>query len=259
MRRDCPQVLSRETDLSSSKANRRHEMPIVYTDGDIRQLMFADGIVQSEMMLSKPDYLLLEYTRAMMAFVLFQPNPRDILMLGLGGGSLAKFCRRCFPASRVTVVELNADVIGLREQFAIPADDPHFRIIHGDAVDHVRTLSAAADVILVDGYTRDGMPSALGSAEFYADCRRALRENGVLAANLHRNDGAYWNTIRHLASAFDQQTCRLKSVAGSNHIYFALNSPTAARRLLQWLISRRDGFGSRLNQLLVRSIVASLG
>jgi spermidine synthase len=254
-----------ETGTFSSGADRGYDIPIVYTDGDIRQLMFADGIVQSEMMLSKPDYLVLDYTKAMMAFVLFQPEPRSILMLGLGGGSLAKFCRRCFPTTSITVVELNSDVINLRKQFAVPADDQYFRIIHNDGINYIKTLSASVDVILVDGYTRDGMPSAFGSSKFYDDCRRALRDNGILVVNLHSNDGAYRSTTRHMDAAFDHRTCRFRSVAGNNHIYFALNSPASGSRLLpsrllltQWLISRHNGFGSMMNRLLMRWIVESL-
>ena len=61
------------------------------------------------------------YTRAMMAFLLFNPEPRHVLMIGLGGGSLAKYCHRKLPATRITVLELDHDVIALRAKFGIPA------------------------------------------------------------------------------------------------------------------------------------------
>jgi hypothetical protein len=49
----------------------------------------------------------LEYTRGMMAFLLFQRMPRDIALIGLGGGSLAKYIHRHLPDSRLTALEIN--------------------------------------------------------------------------------------------------------------------------------------------------------
>jgi len=58
------------------------------------------------MRLSAPDTLELHYTRTMMSFLLFSPQPRRALMIGLGGGSIAKFMRRFMPDTQLTVVEI---------------------------------------------------------------------------------------------------------------------------------------------------------
>lgn len=244
---------------SRKAASARHGAPIVYTDGDRRVLMFGDAVVQSEMRLSAPDELVLAYTRAMLLFALFHPRPRRILLLGLGGGSLAKFCHRHFPGADITAVELDARVIALRGQFGLPDDGPNFRVVHGDAIAYLAALPEPVDVILADAYAPGGMPPAFGSDQFYADCRRALRDGGVLAANLHRREREYQAIIKRMAQAFDHRTCRLKSVAGSNHIYFAVSCPPGQRRfppqralLLQRLIALRGGFGALLNLLLMR-------
>ena len=52
------------------------------------------------MSLDEPDALVTAYTRKMMAFLLFNPAPKRIAMVGLGGGSLAKFCYRNLPKPR---------------------------------------------------------------------------------------------------------------------------------------------------------------
>ena len=165
--------------------------PLVHTDGDRRRLEFCPGMIQSEMLLSRPDHLLLRYARAMMCFTLFVPRPRHILMVGLGGGSLLKFCHRYLPETRITVLELRADVIALREQFMVPPDDARLRIIETDAVSYIRQHPASADVLLLDGFDASGLPPALGSARFYADCLRALVPGGVLVANLFNYDPHY--------------------------------------------------------------------
>src|SRR3990170_8224255 len=76
----------------------------------VRMLHIGGNAVQSAMRLSAPDALELDYTRAMMAFLLFFPAPQDLLMVGLGAGSIPRFMRARMPDARVTVVEINPGV-----------------------------------------------------------------------------------------------------------------------------------------------------
>jgi len=63
----------------------------------VRRLHIGGDAIQSAMRLSAPDTLELEYTRAMMAFLLFCPKPQDVLMVGLGAGSIPRSCARAWP------------------------------------------------------------------------------------------------------------------------------------------------------------------
>jgi spermidine synthase len=241
--------------------------PLVSTGGGLRTLAFAPGEVQSEMRLSRPAELMLAYSRAMMCFALFVPRPRHILMVGLGGGSLAKFCHRHFPHARITVVELRADVIALRAQFCVPPDDERFTVVHADAAGYLAGAADSVDVLVVDGFDRAGLPAALGSSKFYADCRRALRHGGVLVANIFSYDPRYPAMLGRLQLMFGGQVCWFDQVAGNNRILFAVKAPldadaapapgraVAVRRLLAW--RRGLGFGV-LNRLLVRALVGYL-
>ncbi|MEO7495296.1 MAG: fused MFS/spermidine synthase [Massilia sp.] len=225
------------------------------------------GNIQSEMLIARPDALVLPYCRAMMAFALFVPRPRHIVMVGLGGGSLAKFCHRHFPAARITVFELRADVIALREVFCVPPDDARFRVVHADATGAIAALAGEVDVLLVDGYDACGLPPALGSSRFYADCRRALADGGVLCANVFSYDPQYGAILGRLRLMFGNHVCWLERVAGNNRILFAVKAgfdpaPGApaprALRVARWL-DRRHGLGAGwLNRLLVRSLVILL-
>ena len=247
--------------------------PLVRTRNGRRTLEFAPGDIQSEMLLARPDALVLDYTRAMMCFALFVPRPRHILMVGLGGGSILKFCHRHFPDCRITVVELRADVIALRGQFGIPPDDARLRVIHGDAVDHVRLLAARADippydVLLVDGFGADGLPPSLAGAAFYRDCRAVLADGGVLVANVFTYDPRYPEVLDALDTVFAGRSCWFDKVAGNNRIVYALNAPGEAgsgavpalpARRLREALARRRGLGlGWLNRLAVRLVVAWL-
>jgi spermidine synthase len=241
--------------------------PLVCTRGDLRTLEFMPGNVQSEMRLSRPSELMLAYTRAMMCFALFVPRPRHILMVGLGGGSLAKFCYRHFPQSRITVLELRADVIALRDQFGVPPDDARFTVVHGDAAACIAGAPDSVDVLVVDGFDETGLPPALGSSRFYADCRRALRHGGVLVANIFSYDPHYPAMLGRLQLMFGGQVCRLDKVAGNNRILFAVKAPfhpdpglpRARALIVGQLLARHHGVGlGVLNRLLVRAVVGYL-
>ncbi|MEK7438200.1 MAG: spermidine synthase, partial [Pseudomonadota bacterium] len=83
----------------------------VSEEGGVRSLHLGGDAIQSSIRLSRPDELALDYTRAMMAFLLFQPLPREVLMIGLGGGSMARYIHQRMPGTRTTVVEINAKVL----------------------------------------------------------------------------------------------------------------------------------------------------
>lgn len=113
--------------------------PFVRDVGDRRSLHFSEQVIQSSMSLLNPDALELEYTRMMMGFVLFNPAPDRIVMVGLGGGSLAKFCHRHLPRSQVEALEINPAVIALRGDFMVPPDDERFRVIACDVANSCAT------------------------------------------------------------------------------------------------------------------------
>jgi spermidine synthase len=255
------------TDVSRQETPLCYPPPLVATRGDIRTLEFMPGNVQSEMRLSRPSELVLSYSRAMMCFALFVPRPRHILMIGLGGGSLAKFCYRHFPHTRITVVELRADVIALRDQFCVPPDDERFKVIHACAADYLAGAVASADVLVVDGFDEAGLPPALGSSRFYADCRRALRHGGVLVANVFSYDPNYAAILGRMRLMFGDRVCWFDRIAGNNRILFAVKvpfnpepgqgKPRALRILL--LVARRNGLGTgMLNRLLALCLVGWL-
>jgi spermidine synthase len=231
--------------------------PLVRTRRGRRTLEFSPGDVQSEMLLARPDALVLAYQRAMMGFVLFAPRPRHIVMVGLGGGSLAKFCHRYFPDARITAIEVRADVIALRAAFHVPPDSARFSIVHADAAAWLAAHPGTADVLLVDGFDARGLPPRLADAPFYADCRRALRPGGVLVANVFTYDPRYPDVMDALDTVFEGQACWFDKVAGNNRIVYALHAPdaAAARRVARF--ARRRGLGlGLLNRLAIRFILA---
>ena len=196
--------------------------PFVYETDEERSLQFNLSAVQSTMRLDDPYELELGYTRAMMGFLLFNPSPRSILMVGLGGGSLQKYCYRNLTDARITTLEINEEVIALRDKFLIPADGKRFSIVRTDAVEYLAGACHRTDVILLDGFNAEGLPAGLSSASFYADCKRALHRRGVLAANLSGSIATLEACLERLHDVFSDQVWYTKVEHDSNLIAFAV-------------------------------------
>jgi spermidine synthase len=159
-------------------------VPVVSQQGDVLTLHFGSDYIESQMVVGKPDFLAFAYTRIMMTFEMFIPLPREIGLIGLGGGSIAKWCYRHHPKTKLTVVEINPHVIAVREAFQIPQDDRRSRILCEDGGKFVAETSTRFDVLLVDCFAADHYPQELCSREFYAHCNSALTESGLLVVNL---------------------------------------------------------------------------
>lgn len=207
-----------------SDANHRSgfEQPIVHDTALSKTMVFSDIDIQSCMSVARPNELQFEYTRLMMGAWLFQPQPQRVLMVGLGGGSLAKFCYQHFSQAHITVLEINPHVIALRQQFLIPDDDARFEVVQVDAAHFMRQTTQTFDWVLVDGFDQNGLPEPLCSPQFYADCRRVLTPGGVAVFNLHRFHAYRDVYVDRIASAFAQALWVVNAPGTTNCVVFAV-------------------------------------
>jgi spermidine synthase len=212
----------RGPDLVDPSTGARLRRPSVRRYRGYTALQFVRGQTQSRMRSGDPDHLLIDYTRTMLGALLLQPQPRRIGIVGLGGGSQAKFCHRHLPDARIEAVENNIGVIALRREFRIPDDDDRLQVVHDDGARFLRERPGRYDLLLVDGYDETGIPEALSTQGFYDDCRAALAPGGAMAGNLYCADHA-----RHVArlrrSFGDARVLVLEEEKMSNRVVFAWN------------------------------------
>lgn len=185
-------------------------------------LMFDAYSVQSEMNVAAPDELMLTYTQTMMGFLLFKRDPGSIGMIGLGGGSLLKFCHRHLPGAAISVAEIDPQVIALRDHFLIPRDSERLEVVCMDGAEFVRRSDAGFDVLLIDGFDHHGQPLQLCSQQFYDDCHRSLAADGIMVVNLLGGDG--WETegyLKRMRHSFDGCVIAAASPDCFNIIVFA--------------------------------------
>jgi spermidine synthase len=150
-------------------------------------LVFADSprpATQTALYPERPHELMLPYARAMSSAFLVQPKPKDVLIIGLGGGALPSFLRRHFPDTRVTVVELDPQVIDVARRFFGFKEDDKVRAVAGDGRKFIETTDQKYDLIMLDAYGPDSIPRALATREFLQAVKRRLAEGGIVAANV---------------------------------------------------------------------------
>lgn len=202
--------------------------PTLYEDGEVRRLYFGPDYIQSEMRLDDPVALQLRYTQRMAAALLFVPKPKAIAVVGLGGGSLSKFCLARLPGARVTSIELDRRVIRLSRVFEVPPDGPRHRIVHAEACAWFAACDVRFDLILLDAYTDAGIASGFGEPAFYARLRSLLRPEGVLAANILVRPQALRRYRQAIAGAFDDRVLATRIPVDGNHVLFAFAPPRPA-------------------------------
>lgn len=198
--------------------------PYLRDDDGILALHFNLLAVQSEMCIDLPDKLVLGYTRAMMSFLLIEPAPKNIAMIGLGGGSLAKYCYRHLPQAEITVVEISPDVIALRNEFAIPADDARFKVLLGDGAEFVADAAGQFDVLLVDGFDATGLPAQLSSQQFYDNCFASLTDNGIVVVNLWGGYAHYSESLARIHNSFSRRVVVVGADDSPNQIALAMKN-----------------------------------
>ena len=198
----------------------------------LRTLHLGSCAIQSAMRVSRPWDLELAYTRAMMAFLMFDPAPQDVLMVGLGGGSLAKFIRKHLPQTRVTAVEIDPRVIAAaRTHFELPPDDATLSVVEADGALFVKQQAESADVILLDGFDAGNQVEALATQKFYVACRRALKPGGVLVVNLWGRDANFAEYFARLSRAFEGEVGWIAVQHKTNVIVLGFKDTGAVARL----------------------------
>jgi spermidine synthase len=198
------------------------QSPFIYENNMSKSLRFDMLSVQSSMYKDAPFELELGYTQTMMGFLLLNPAPRDILIVGLGGGSLPKYCYKHLPDCRITTVEINKEVISLRDKFAIPPDEERFSVVNADGAEYLAGRCNSADVIILDGYNAEGIPDSLASQHFFDQCALVLRDNGVLVSNLCQVDTRLDVYLSRLRAAFNNRVMKAKARYDCNKIVFAV-------------------------------------
>jgi len=181
---------------------------IVTEDRDgLRTLLFERfGSRQSVVKPGDPDHLELPYAQVALAGLALCEEPRRILVVGLGGGSLPMFLRKHYPAAAIDVAEIDPGVVDVAKQFFGFREDERTRADVGDGRQFVENVRQGYDIIFLDAFGAHEVPKHLTTQEFLLAVRRALRPDGVVVSNVWRpaSNPLYDSMVRTHQAAFDE-------------------------------------------------------
>jgi spermidine synthase/MFS family permease len=165
-----------------AKDTRYHGLTVV-DDGEARHLRFESSF-QSGMYLDDPFRTRYRYTDFLQLPLAYNPRARNILFIGLGGGSAQKRTWRDFPNVQLQVVELDPVVRDVAYRYFELPRSPRLKVAVEDGRRFLARDRRRWDAIVIDAYFSDSLPFHLTTAEFLELVRSRLAPGGVVASNL---------------------------------------------------------------------------
>lgn len=153
-------------------------------DDDLFRYLILDRTFHAVMWRADPLQLYLPYSQMMMLALGWAPEAKRGLILGHGGGSLAKWLGRYWPEMELDTVEVDPSVALAAERYFDYQPGPRHHVHVKDARAFLQSTDAQYDVIWMDAFARHLIPFHLTTREFFAELKSHLSPNGVVAVNL---------------------------------------------------------------------------
>lgn len=206
------------TAIGRAPARTIHEQESQYhyirveESGSVRTLRFRRAgfdYDESEVDMKKPLDLRLSYSRLMFAGFLFVPEPKDMLMVGLGAGTCPRVMTHYFPAANFEVIELDPAVLEVSKKYFGFKEGPKLKVMVRDGRVGVKVLARQKkkyDLVMLDAFRGGYIPYHLTTKEFLEQCKSLLKPGGVLVSNLWPSLLLYEYERRTMAKVFAAQS-----------------------------------------------------
>jgi len=168
----------------------------VYQRGTVVTLRFGRQPavqVQSQVDLSNLRQHMLEYTGMTFCGLLYQPEPKRVLVLGLGGGVIPREMHHYFPEAEIDVAEIDAEILPIAKDFFGFREDDKLKVHIDDGRMFIkkqlrREPAPKYDIVILDAFNGDYIPFHLMTKEFLEEVKGILAEDGVVVANVFQNN-----------------------------------------------------------------------
>jgi spermidine synthase len=112
-------------------------------------------------------------------------NTNNVLLLGLGAGSVVQSLRKDFQFNKhITAVELDEVIIKIAQDTYGIFEDNRLKIICADATSFVQNCTANFDLIIIDLFIDCEVPKQFYEQEFIANIKKIMTQNGTFIFNL---------------------------------------------------------------------------
>jgi spermidine synthase len=217
----------------------------------IRTLRFGQT-VQSRYDLNHPQRLVVAYTRLAMVALPCVPRPQRVLLVGLGGGSMAKYLHRTLPDCQIEAVDLDPEVLRVARQYFDVPQDPRLHLIAAEGRGFLEQTPHRYDLIFLDAYGDANIPLGLASQEFLELVKSRLDPHGAVVSNLWGQpiNPLFLDMVHTYRAVFSEVHC-IHAAPDPNQIVLAFPStPHLTRQSLADLASSLPGLGDLRGDVL---------
>lgn len=200
---------------------------LVYDTGSVRCMCFTRNCRvgrQTCMDTKHPDRFALNYTRMMLGALYLKPEPRSILIVGLGGGTLPRALTKVLPDAAIDTVEIDPAVVRVAKRYFDFTPGGHVSVAEQDGRVFVKRAIREGrkyDLIMLDAFDHEYIPEHLLTQEFLREVKTLLAPGGVLAANTFSSSRLYDYESVTYASVFGT----FFNLKKENRVILAVNGP----------------------------------
>jgi spermidine synthase len=167
------------------KASPFNTIVVTEDDRGLRTLYFElGGVRQSVVKVGDPDHIELAYARVMPVGLAFVTDPKRILIIGLGGGTIPGLLHKHLPAATIDVVDIDPDVVLVAKRYFGFTEDATLHAYVDDGRRFIEECEEPYDIIFLDAFGSENIPYHLATQEFLYSVRQALTPNGIVVGNI---------------------------------------------------------------------------
>ena len=202
-------------------------LEIVEANG-VRSMHFGTSSRQSSFLVADPERLHLTYVRSMTLGLVFCPDAKQVLMVGLGGGSLTQFLLNHYQSCAMTVLEKRRDVVKASIKYFDLSRDERMQLLIGDGGDFIHQQAfrkkTSYDLLVVDAFDHSAMADSVRGKAFFNKCKEIMSVSGIMIINLWGSQrAAFQENANYLLRVFEQRVCFLPVKGRANVIAFCFS------------------------------------
>lgn len=200
---------------------------LVYETGDVRCICFTRFCRigrQTCQDVKRPDRIVMNYPQMMLGALFVKPEPKSVLIVGLGGGTIPRALHDVVPGARIDVVEIDPAVVKVARRYFDLGDSKSLNVIEADGRVQVKRAlreQQRYDIIMLDAFDHEYIPEHLLTQEFLQEVKGLLAPGGVLAANTFSSSRLYDHESTTYASVFPE----FFNLKRENRVIIAANGP----------------------------------
>lgn len=240
------------------KVTSHHSDLSVETNANTLELRTNSNTLQSVINVDHPEKLALKNLEYLIAVLLFMPQPKRILLLGTGGGSLVHFLRHHYPDSHLTSIDIDGELLDLmHDKMILPQANDNLAYVIDDAANYLQHCDQTFDLILVDIFIGDQSPDWLLSTENMRRLHMLLSTSGAVAYNLLIDDeSSFTEYYRDLREVFSQQTLCIPVAGYDNSITYGFRYQTEEQDMSSYMQQALDlGEAHDINYMEILSAI----